>query len=515
MSQTILELKNLQVSLSKGDAHFRLKIPDLTIRQGDVIAITGYSGCGKSTLLDLLGLVRQPDKTAKQDALFQFSALPKPTRFRNWYQKKRGLGQGNLINCGDSLLAQCRREQIAYVLQTGGLLSFLSVSDNVELGSNHRITTEEIQRTLNSLDIGECARRKPDSLSGGQRQRTAIARALAANPLLILADEPTAALDRENAKKVLEELFKSQNQNRAVVIVSHDEGLLREIDLEKKTQSQPGITHWVSFQLEKDGQKTTSLVNVSPLPSFPPLPPTPSTPRTQENQGIGGEWLATIPHSMFKGACFAFQTDADSPPDRLWVVLSQGQKNIAATNDFMIKSHHGYPQDWSGTEWKCSNDAWHIKRKLTKDGRTFILAQTDRYNNFNTLLDASFLPVPGEKTEMVTIECLGGKELTLPIYRVYRTLGFRIEQSGSMFGQFKVSCTTDCLKVSVDGGRFFDSGPDETKVEFSAIPSYDKRIRAETEITWKIRYQEQEVTLREKAEIKAPPQQTRLQFTSL
>ena len=192
-------------------AGYVLDIHRLDIRKGEAVAITGPSGCGKSTTLDILGLVLRPDQVeafafTPGDREYDIQAL--------WHQQ-------------DALTA-LRLHHIGYVLQTGGLLPFLSVGENMALTArmNGR-DPEEIRTSLHSLStrlgIDHLLDARPATLSVGERQRAAIVRALLPRPQVILADEPTAALDPLHAGEVLDIFIDVvREQQGTLVLVTHD-----------------------------------------------------------------------------------------------------------------------------------------------------------------------------------------------------------------------------------------------------------------------------------------------------
>lgn len=197
---------------------FELTVPELTIRQGEKVALVGFSGSGKSTLLDLLAMVLQPDSveeflfvTAQQDRLNVADA---------W--KRKNLDR----------LARARMRFIGYVLQTGGLLPFLSVFDNIGLCLNGlgRPAQEAVTTLAARLGIEHHLNKYPGQLSVGERQRVAIARAMAHEPSVVIADEPTASLDPINAEKIME-IFThiAGEEDVTLIVATHEWELVKEL----------------------------------------------------------------------------------------------------------------------------------------------------------------------------------------------------------------------------------------------------------------------------------------------
>ena len=209
----LLKLKNLVKRREKGGVSFVLEIPSFRVDTGEFVGIVGPSGCGKSTFLDILGLILTIDRADEftlrisDDELFHLDKLR------------------------DSDLARIRRNHIGYILQSGGLLPFLTVRENILLSGrfNNREIPEAYFRSLvKQLGIEAQIDKKPQYLSGGQRQRVAIARAVIEKPALILADEPTASVDRPTALEIRDQFRElAQENNLTVLIVTHDRELIR------------------------------------------------------------------------------------------------------------------------------------------------------------------------------------------------------------------------------------------------------------------------------------------------
>jgi putative ABC transport system ATP-binding protein len=205
----LVGVRRLRVS---SDSRFLLEVKRFVLRPGDRVAIVGDSGVGKSTCLDMLALTLAPTRWKRFDACFE----------------DEGHAIGELWGRGQrSALAGLRARHIGYILQTGGLLPFLTVRENVALplrllGEAPAAARARAEALLQRLQMAGLGRRLPTDLSLGQRQRVAVARALVHRPALVLADEPTASLDRRNAESVLG-LFAEllQEQGRAAIWVTH------------------------------------------------------------------------------------------------------------------------------------------------------------------------------------------------------------------------------------------------------------------------------------------------------
>lgn len=176
----------------------------LEVRAGEFLAIMGPSGCGKSTLLNILGLIDSPSSGAY------------------WFRGE------NIARCSEEELTLRRRAGVGFVFQSFNLIDDLTVAENVEVGllylkvprSERR---ERVAAALKRVDLAHRARHMPKQLSGGQQQRVAVARALVANPKVILADEPTGNLDSANGDAVLDMLSHSVDAGTTLVMVTHSE----------------------------------------------------------------------------------------------------------------------------------------------------------------------------------------------------------------------------------------------------------------------------------------------------
>ena len=202
------------------DRSFRLTVPSLVLRPGEALALVGPSGCGKSTLIDMLALALSPDEARR--------FLVRPDGGERWLDVAKAWRQRR------PLLSGVRAQTCGYVLQTGGLLPFLDVAGNIALPAEiaGRPEPERVREIATRLGIADLLGEKVERLSVGQRQRVSIARALVHRPPLVLADEPTAALDPVNAEIVMRLLLELVTQEgAALVLATHDRALAKAFGL--------------------------------------------------------------------------------------------------------------------------------------------------------------------------------------------------------------------------------------------------------------------------------------------
>ena len=176
----------------------------LEVKPGEFLAIMGPSGCGKSTLLNILGLIDSP------------------TSGSYWFRGE------DIARCSEEELTLRRRAGVGFVFQSFNLIDDLNVTENVEVallyvGVPRAERRARIAAALERVDLAHRARHMPKQLSGGQQQRVAVARALVANPKLILADEPTGNLDTANGEAVMDMLTRIMNGGTTIVMVTHSE----------------------------------------------------------------------------------------------------------------------------------------------------------------------------------------------------------------------------------------------------------------------------------------------------
>ncbi len=203
------------------DQHFTLEVGRLLVAPGDALALIGPSGCGKSTLIDLVALALRPDEAAGFRLAADRSCGEALDVHRLW---RRDPGR----------LARLRARHFGYVMQAGGLLPYLSVRENVLLPQRlaGRHEPSHAEALLERLGLARLRRALPARLSVGQRQRVAVARALAHRPAIVLADEPTAALDSANAETVMTLLLELVAEaGSALLVATHDGGLVSRFGL--------------------------------------------------------------------------------------------------------------------------------------------------------------------------------------------------------------------------------------------------------------------------------------------
>jgi putative ABC transport system ATP-binding protein len=216
---SIIAIRGMEKHRSQAGSRFELQVPAFDLHAGEFLALVGESGCGKSTLLDLLALISQPTSVEQ---------------FELGVTRKARIDVAALWRDGDEMaLAGLRRRHFGYVLQTGGLLPYLNVADNLLLPLRmNRLAQgrERVAAISRRFGVADCLARKPESLSGGQRQRVAILRALIHAPAIVLADEPTAAVDRRRALQIVRELRSlARDEQVAIVMVTHDLSLVRDL----------------------------------------------------------------------------------------------------------------------------------------------------------------------------------------------------------------------------------------------------------------------------------------------
>ena len=210
MAEPLIELKNIYKIYHMGDEEVRASDGvSLSIDRGEFVAIVGKSGSGKSTLMNIIG------------------ALDVPT------EGEYILGGEDVSEMSDDQLAQIRNKMIGFIFQQYNLLPKLNLLENVELpllyaGAPVQERKERALKSLAKVGLEEKWKNLPNQLSGGQQQRFSIARALAGEPSLILADEPTGALDSRTSREVLNFLRQLNEEGNTIVMITHDNSIALE-----------------------------------------------------------------------------------------------------------------------------------------------------------------------------------------------------------------------------------------------------------------------------------------------
>ena len=211
----LVEIKGISKHFGEGQTRVDALVDvTLSVQAGEVVGLLGPSGSGKSTLLNVIGCILEPDAGWMR-------LNGEPIYDGRWMQRD---------------LRRLRREKLGFIFQTHNLLPFLTSTENVAIvldlvGQTSNEANKRAADLLDYLGVGHRARAYPSQLSGGEAQRVAIARALANEPRIILADEPTAALDSERAGKVMDLLRKvAADRHAAVIVVTHDDKIFDRFD---------------------------------------------------------------------------------------------------------------------------------------------------------------------------------------------------------------------------------------------------------------------------------------------
>ena len=210
MEETLIDLKDIYKIYEMGDEEVRANDGiSLTINRGEFVAIVGKSGSGKSTLMNIIGALDVPSSGEYL------------------------LGGKDVGSMTDNQLADIRNRMIGFIFQQYNLLPKLNLLENVELpllyaGASNTARRMRAMASLERVGLAEKWRNLPNQLSGGQQQRVSIARALAGDPSLILADEPTGALDSKTSRSVLDFLKQLNDEGNTIVMITHDSSIAME-----------------------------------------------------------------------------------------------------------------------------------------------------------------------------------------------------------------------------------------------------------------------------------------------
>ncbi len=200
----MIEIKNLHKSYTMGNNSLHvLKGLDFNVAEGELVSIMGSSGSGKSTLLNILGMLDEAD-----EGTYALDGVP-------------------IKNLNEKIAARYRNKFLGFIFQSFNLISYKSALDNVALplyyqGVKRRERLDIAMSYLEKVGLVNWAGHLPNELSGGQKQRVAIARALASNPKVLLADEPTGALDSKTSNEVMDLIQGINDEGRTILIVTHE-----------------------------------------------------------------------------------------------------------------------------------------------------------------------------------------------------------------------------------------------------------------------------------------------------
>lgn len=203
----MIEIKNLHKSYVMGANSLHvLKGINFNVAEGELVSIMGSSGSGKSTLLNILGMLDEADEGS-----YTLDGVP-------------------IKNLNERIAARYRNQFLGFIFQSFNLISYKSALDNVGLplyyqGVKRKERIEIAMAYLEKVGLAKWASHLPNELSGGQKQRVAIARALASNPKVLLADEPTGALDSKTSYEVMELIQGINDEGRTILIVTHEQDI--------------------------------------------------------------------------------------------------------------------------------------------------------------------------------------------------------------------------------------------------------------------------------------------------
>jgi putative ABC transport system ATP-binding protein len=200
----MIEIKELHKSYKMGSSALHvLKGINFNVKEGELVAIMGSSGSGKSTLLNILGILDEADSGS-----YILDGLP-------------------IKNLNETIASKYRNQFLGFVFQSFNLINYKTALDNVAMplyyqGIKRKERNEIAMRYLEKVGLTTHAHHLPNELSGGQKQRVAIARAMASNPKVLLADEPTGALDTQTSYEVMELIQGINDEGKTVLIVTHE-----------------------------------------------------------------------------------------------------------------------------------------------------------------------------------------------------------------------------------------------------------------------------------------------------
>jgi putative ABC transport system ATP-binding protein len=200
----MIEISDLHKSYTMGSNSLHvLKGIDFSVKEGEMVSIMGSSGSGKSTLLNILGMLDEAD------------------------QGSYTLDGVHIKNLNEKIAAQYRNKFLGFIFQSFNLINYKNALDNVSMplyyqGVKRKERTEKAMHYLEKVGLAEWATHLPSELSGGQKQRVAIARALASDPKVLLADEPTGALDTKTSYEVMDLIQGINEEGKTILVVTHE-----------------------------------------------------------------------------------------------------------------------------------------------------------------------------------------------------------------------------------------------------------------------------------------------------
>lgn len=208
--KNIIKMKNISKAYRMGNKDYlAIRNINLEINKGEFVAIIGPSGAGKTTLMNIIGCLDTPS------------------------EGEYILDGIEITKCRDDKLAEIRNKKIGFIFQTYNLLPRLNVYENIELpliymGLDSKESKKRVMEAIEKVGLETHINHKPSELSGGQMQRVAIARALVSDPSILLADEPTGALDSKTGSEILKLLQKLNNTGHTIVLITHDKDIAKE-----------------------------------------------------------------------------------------------------------------------------------------------------------------------------------------------------------------------------------------------------------------------------------------------